>query len=745
MAHHLSPTKPVGQRFRAPDEDAYTFTQEFYSLAPTRTTAPAASSSAQGGASGGSGTNASGGNAKNATPALNGPLGLATATMVSVVRGRRLAKRSFGDEGRSGSGDSRADRIGGRTNSGRDGNASAGGGNGRSGNGGSGSVSQTASNSLFSLKKIAVLGSSITSKFTSSEPAPKTTAPKAPPKVAPGTHSSAGGSVAGAGGRKTTKSHKDQSLDSWSVNSNDGFLAYNYGDSMCFSDISSQDPEPASTIKLRATPTCHEMMKVDGAVRMVVGCANGEVSYFQDVSGVGGTTSCTNVFNKDGVINSTRVTAVRWLPQNRSSTEMEYQAYQQDKTHANSAQNIQDPFAFSQYRFIATHLDGSVILYDIRYKQTTSGVSANPPSTTSESKAALSSASHFTSSGQATGEDVVHSKPSGHRRTIASTKHEVVLRRNTRSKRSNPIMTWFLPGCGAINAAQFSPCPIPQNFTGDHRQKNETHCLALACRDGYLRILDFTFNCISLALRSYYGAIISVTWSPDGKYIATGGEDDLVSIWDPVNHDILARCAGHTSWVSNVSWDLPSQRKERGRYRIGSAGQDAKLILWDFSLPYLRHRPGFRGPRLPTYSGRDSENSRSNGYNIKSVHSSQIISVAGASAPSTAGIKTSKLGRLRKGNGSHAVSEYHMAPPTRVVDAKPRADVPILEPVCAHVSHTDPLTDILFIDAGLLTADCRGVVKLWARPMASRIPILNLSDRREMTSRLQKQRAADLD
>lgn len=32
-------------------------------------------------------------------------------------------------------------------------------------------------------------------------------------------------------------------------------------------------------------------------------------------------------------------------------------------------------------------------------------------------------------------------------------------------------------------------------------------------------------------MQSYYGGLLCVAWSPDGKYIATGGEDDLVSLY----------------------------------------------------------------------------------------------------------------------------------------------------------------------------------------------------------------------
>jgi WD40 repeat protein len=87
---------------------------------------------------------------------------------------------------------------------------------------------------------------------------------------------------------------------------------------------------------------------------------------------------------------------------------------------------------------------------------------------------------------------------------------------------------------------------------------------------------------------SYYGGMICVCWSPDGRYIVTGGQDDLVSIWSLEDRMLVARCQGHNSWVTAVQFD-PWRCDERN-YRIGSVGEDCRLLLWDFSVGML-HRP----------------------------------------------------------------------------------------------------------------------------------------------------------
>ena len=79
-----------------------------------------------------------------------------------------------------------------------------------------------------------------------------------------------------------------------------------------------------------------------------------------------------------------------------------------------------------------------------------------------------------------------------------------------------------------------------------------------------------------------------MTWSPDGTYILTGGQDDLISIWSLPDRQLVARCQGHDSWVTALAFD-PWRCDERN-YRFGSVGDDCKLLLWDFSVGML-HRP----------------------------------------------------------------------------------------------------------------------------------------------------------
>jgi WD40 repeat protein len=153
----------------------------------------------------------------------------------------------------------------------------------------------------------------------------------------------------------------------------------------------------------------------------------------------------------------------------------------------------------------------------------------------------------------------------------------------SKNQKTNPVAYWKLSN-QKPNAFAFSP-------SGSH--------LAIVSEDGCLRIIDIHAEKLLDVYSSYYGGVICVCWSPDGQYILTGGQDDLISIWSWADGGLVARCQGHQSWVTDVAFDL--WRCDGRNYRFGSVGEDSKLLLWDFSVGML-HRPRAASVRQ-VYSG----------------------------------------------------------------------------------------------------------------------------------------------
>ena len=195
--------------------------------------------------------------------------------------------------------------------------------------------------------------------------------------------------------------------------------------------------------------------------------------------------------------------------------------------------------------FVAAHMDGTLIVYDKE----------------KEDAAFTPEDSTATENGQTNGEP----------------KYGLRIKKSVQSQnqKSNPVAVWKISNM-KINDMAFSP---------------DGQMLAIVCEDGTLTILDYINERVQDVYRSYYGAMLCVTWSPDGRYVLTGGQDDLVSIWSLADQELVARCVGHESWVTNVKFD-PWRCDERN-YRFGSVGEDCRLLLWDFSVGMLR-RPKIR-------------------------------------------------------------------------------------------------------------------------------------------------------
>jgi len=69
-----------------------------------------------------------------------------------------------------------------------------------------------------------------------------------------------------------------------------------------------------------------------------------------------------------------------------------------------------------------------------------------------------------------------------------------------------------------------------------------------------------------------------VAFSPDGKALASGGQDNTVRVWDAETGRELAVLRGHDNTVHSVVYT-------RDGSRIASGGRDGTVHLWEAARP----------------------------------------------------------------------------------------------------------------------------------------------------------------
>ncbi|KAJ6442048.1 catabolite repression protein creC [Purpureocillium lavendulum] len=376
----------------------------------------------------------------------------------------------------------------------------------------------------------------------------------------------------------------------------DGIFAFaNINRAFQWIDLSSSNKQDYLTKILftKAHCLCHDVNKATRSashIDVIMGFSTGEVIWWEPIS------QRYTRLNKNGAINNTPVSEIRWIP---------------------GSENL----------FLAAHMDGSLVVYDKEKED----APFNPEDEGSS----------------VNGSDAGDAPNGVHDGT------KILIQKSVHSKnqKTNPVAAWKLSN-QRINAFSFSP---------DRRH------LAVVCEDGTLRVIDYLREELLDLFNSYYGGLTCVCWTPDGKYVLTGGQDDLISIWSLADSGLVVRCQGHQSWVSALAFD-PWRCDDRN-YRFGSVGEDGRLCLWDFGVGML-HRP-------------------------KRVDSTSPV---GARLRSNSGLDGDD-----EGDGiSHPV--------------EPRARIPMLPPVLTTVIDTHPACWLDFTEDAIITSCKNGHVRTWNRP-----------------------------
>ncbi|TFK76252.1 catabolite repression protein creC [Pluteus cervinus] len=411
------------------------------------------------------------------------------------------------------------------------------------------------------------------------------------------------------------------------------YLFYNQGRSFLWVEAGSKAKEPLARITFSSAPTCHDVNLSTASpehLDVIIGFSTGDLIWLDPIS------SRYSRLNKQGCISSSSCTAVRWVPS-------------------------------SSMLFLASHVDGTIIVYDNQREdgaftpQQPTGSSLDPTGTTPSEDSSNKEWDPF--------DNIFVTMPPWH--PVSSASNIGGAGRGEKEKAvKNPVSHWRLSKKSVVDFV-FSP---------------DVKYVAAISEDGCLRVIDALAEQLVDCYASYFGALTCVAWSPDGRFIITGGQDDLLTIFSPWEQRIIARCQGHSSFVAAIAFD--DLRCDGRTYRFGSVGEDNKLILWDFSSGSL-HRPKFQA-----YHQRISMSSTLS-LAFRRDKSASYLPSFGMSGADTA-----------------PISRYH--------PALSRNEVAVVQPVLIKQLDSDIPSAVTFLPRCLLTSTKTGHIKLWVRPLPPR-------------------------
>ncbi|TFK54612.1 WD40 repeat-like protein [Heliocybe sulcata] len=438
------------------------------------------------------------------------------------------------------------------------------------------------------------------------------------------------------------------------------FLFYNTSKNFFWTEAGAKLKDPLARITFSAYPTCHDVnLSTASSERLdiVIGFSTGDLVWFDPIN------SRYGRLNKGGSISNSPCTSVRWVPS-------------------------------SPTLFLVSHADGTIIIYD---KERDDGTFTPqlPYSMVAAPSSAVDSNASSSDTDSTKGEwnpldRIFVTMPPWHPVTANGFSGGGGKGEKEKEKAAkNPVSHWRVSRRSVVGELRRTCRDVRTDSEyADFVFSPDVKYVACISEDGCLRVIDALAEQLVDCYASYFGALTSVAWSPDGKFIITGGQDDLVTIFSPWEQRVIARCQGHSSFVSALAFD--DIRCDGRTYRFGSVGEDNKLILWDFSSGAL-HRPKLQ-------AAHHQRMSMSSSLSLAFRRDRSTLYLPPLGSPDADGIPP--------------LPRYHPAPS--------RNEVAIVQPVLVKHTEGDLLSDISFLPRGLITANKAGYIKFWIRPLAVR-------------------------
>ncbi|MBI3258067.1 MAG: choice-of-anchor D domain-containing protein, partial [Ignavibacteriae bacterium] len=109
---------------------------------------------------------------------------------------------------------------------------------------------------------------------------------------------------------------------------------------------------------------------------------------------------------------------------------------------------------------------------------------------------------------------------------------------------------------------------------GSYDWKNIPNTPSNSCLVKVTQIPNNLSESNSFQLFGHTDALVSVRWSPDGKYVATASEDSTAIVWDATTGVEITRFKGHKGRINSLEWNRES-------ITITTSSSDSTARIWE--------------------------------------------------------------------------------------------------------------------------------------------------------------------